>query len=100
MLRSDLQHVPSLSSSGSQTQVRRIDNMAATNATITLCYANITEQNSGLTMIHKRDLTYLKTVLDERLGVEKTMKEHLSRCHCHLRSKNTEYDVCTFSCVS
>lgn len=31
-----------------------------------------------------RDHTHLKAVLDEGLGVEKAMEEHLSRCHCHL----------------
>lgn len=47
-------------------------------------------------MIHKPDRTHLETVFDEGLGVEKTMKEHLPRCHCHLlKKKNTEHDVCT-----
>ena len=31
--------------------------------------------------------TYLETVFDERLGVEKTMKQHLTRCHRHLQTR-------------
>lgn len=30
---------------------------------------------------------YLETVFDERLGVEKTMKQHLTRCHRHLQTR-------------
>lgn len=30
---------------------------------------------------------YLETVFDERLGVEKTMKQHLPRCHRHLQTR-------------
>lgn len=41
-------------------------------------------------MIHKPDRTHLETVFDEGLGVEKTMKEHLPRCHCHLLKKKTQ----------
>lgn len=30
---------------------------------------------------------YLETVFDERLGIEKTMKQHLPRCHRHLQTR-------------
>lgn len=30
---------------------------------------------------------YLETVFDERLGIEKTMEQHLPRCHRHLQTR-------------
>lgn len=41
--------------------------------------------------------THLKTVLDEGLGVEKTMKEHLPCCHCHLHTEKENYVLCCIS---
>lgn len=49
--------------------------------------------------VYKLEQTYLETVFDEGLGVEKTMEENLPCCHCHL-SRKGQRDVCTLSCIS